>query len=518
MEENHSLDQRNSAQTTSLSSPEAIEEMLQQALACLDENRLAEAGVIYQEVLKVQPDNIYACFNLGMIWQSNGELSAAISCYGTVLEQEPDNFQVLYQLANAYRDQGCLEKAAATYNHALTQDYDRADIHYDLGLIHYQQGDLEAARSSYQQAVKLDPAHANAFYNLGLIHFEQGGYDLSITCYEQALASRPDDIDTHYNLAVTLTKQGKLKAAADHYRKILALDPDDAELHNSFGLVCKQLRELDRAEACFRKAISLRPDYGAAYINLAIVLQTVDKIDQASECYAKAIDLGHQAESAAYMLAALTGSGQDSAPRDYVRDLFDSYADNFDDNLTGDLGYNSPELLREIAGELLGSDQQFSKIADLGCGTGLVGGRFRDIAKQMIGVDLSAKMLDKAAEKGNYDQLHCGEIVEFLDEYDGVFDLIVVADVLIYLGDLAPFFASVQNRIGPGGHLLFTVEELQGAGDHQLQASGRYAYAKEYLLGLAEEYGFSVEACRRVDLRKEKGQWLQGYLFVLQKN
>ena len=68
------------------------------------------------------------------------------------------------------------------------------------------------------------------------------------------------------------------------------------------------------------------------------------------------------------------------------------------------------------------------------------------------------------------------------------------------------------------GFLLFTVEKLQGAGDHQLQASGRYAYAKEYLVGLAGKYGFAVGACREVDLRKEKDQWLQGYLFVLQKN
>jgi predicted TPR repeat methyltransferase len=468
--------------------------------------------------MMVDPDNIYACFNLGMIRQHNGELPGAISCYNAVLTQEPDNFQVLCQLADAYRDQGSWEKAAATYQCALIQDSNHADIHYNLGLVHYQQGALEEALRCYQQAVELDQAHAAAFYNLGIIHFEQGAYDLAINRYEQALAARPDDIDSHYNLAVTLTKQGNFEAAADHYQKALELAPNDAEMHNSLGVVCKQLKELGRAEACYRKAICLRPDYGAAYTNLAIVLQTIDRIDEAIVCYAKAIEFDHQAESAEYMLAALTGSGRDSAPRDYVRDLFDSYADNFDHSLAGDLGYNSPGLLREIAGELLGPNKQFLKVADLGCGTGLVGSRFRDIAKQMIGVDLSGKMLAKATEKGIYDELHCGDIVEYLDGYDGRFDLVIVADVLIYLGDLAPFFASVQNRIGLNGYLLFTVEKLQGTGDRQLQASGRYGYAKEYLVGLAGKYGFSVGACREVDLRKEKGRWLQGYLFVLRKN
>ena len=518
MEENHCLDQRNHEQVTSLSSPEAIEKLLQQALACLGENRLAEAAAIYQEILEVVPDNIYACFNLGMIRQSNSEFPEAISCYGKVFDHEPDNFHVLYQLANAWRDQGCWEKAVATYKRALTQDWQHADIHYNLGLVHYYQGEMKSALCSYQEAVRLDKSHAAAFYNLGIIHFEQGAYDLATKCYGQALAVCPDDVDTHYNLAVTQTAQGNLEGAAGHYLNALELAPEDAELHNALGIVFKQLKELERAKACFRQAITLRPDYGAAYTNLAIMFHAAGHAELSIECYSKAIEFDHQTESADYMLAARTGSNRDSAPRGYVRDLFDSYADNFEKNLTDELGYNSPDLLREIAGKLLGPGQLFKRGADLGCGTGLVGSCFRDIANHMIGIDLSAKMLDKATEKGVYNELHCGDINEFLDDYDGSFDLLVAADVLIYLGDLAPFFKSVDNRVDPNGYLLFSVEKLVGPGMRHLQASGRYAYSREYLWGLAENYGFLVEVCREVGLRKEKGQWLKGSIFALRKN
>ncbi len=518
MEENHYLDQRNYEQVASFSSPEAIEEQLQQALACLGENRLAEAVSIYQEVLSLEPENIYACFNLGMIKQNNGELPEAISCFSTVLEHEPDNFQVLYRLANACRDQGCWEKAAAAYRGALTQEWQHPDIHYNLGLVHYHQGEMESAICCYQEAVRQDKSHAAAFYNLGIIHFEQGAYDLATKCYRQSLAVCPDDVDTHYNLAVTQTAQGNLEGAAGHYLNALELAPGDAELHNALGIVFKQLKELERAKACFRKAIALRPDYGAAYTNLAIIFHTADQTELAIECYSKAIEFGHQTESADYMLAALTGSNRDSAPRGYVRDLFDSYADNFEKNLTDELGYNSPDLLREIAGKLLGPGQLFQRGADLGCGTGLVGSRFRDIAKHMIGIDLSGKMLDKAAAKGVYNELHCGDINEFLDEYDGSFDLLVAADVLIYQGDLDPFFKSVDGCVEPNGYLLFSIEKLLGPGIRHLQASGRYAYSREYLFGLAENYGYSVEVCQEVDLRKEKGQWLKGLIFALRKN
>lgn len=498
--------------------PEAVADLLQQALSCLEARRFADAAAIYQEVLRYAPDNIHACFNLGVIRQSDGELPAAITCYRAVLAQEPDNFQVLHHLANAYRDQGCWEAAATIYQRALNQDANHADIHFSLGLVRYHQGDLPAAQRSYREAISLDQSRAETFYNLGVIHFELGALAQAVDCYEQALARQPDDLDTHYNLAVTMTGQERFTAAAEHYRQALIIDPEDPELHNALGLLCKRLHDLPRAEACYRQALALRPDYGAAWTNLAVVLHMAGRIEPAIACYTRAIELGHKPESAAYMVAALTGADQQSAPRDYVRNLFDSYAEKFDKSLTRDLGYNSPELLREMAGKLLDPHRRFHRIADLGCGTGLIGSRFRDIAKHILGVDLSEKMLAKAAAKGVYDELHCGDIVEFLDGYAGVFDLIVAADVLIYLGELAPFFAAVHPRLAAGSHLLLTIEKLQGPGERGLQPSGRYAYSEEYLLKMADQHGFSRAACQGINLRKEQGRWLQGSLVVLRRD
>lgn len=517
MTENNQLYQENIISTPPLSSPELVAELLQQALACLNENRFNAAVAIYQRVLALEPDNIYAGFNLGVIRHGHGELAEAIACYETVLAKKPDNVELLCRLANAYREHGRWDRAIATCRLALKGDGNLADMHYNLGLALYHQGETLAARSSYQEAVRLEPVRAESFYNLGVIHFELGDYELAVECYEQALAIRPDDIDTHYNLAVTRTSQGKLEEAVEHYLRAVALAPEDAELYNALGLVLKQLQKLAGAETCYRKAIALQPDYGAAHTNLAVVMQIVGQTEQAVACYNRAIELGHQKESAAHMLAALTGATPSSAPRVYVRELFDSYADNFDKSLTEDLGYNSPKLLRAMVDELFGPQPRFARVADLGCGTGLVGGRFRDIASHMLGVDLSGKMLAKAAEKGCYDELHCEDLLDFLQGGIHLFDLVIAADVLIYLGDLAHFFGAAHQCLAPDGHLLLTIEKLLGPGDRRLQPSGRYAYSEEYLVNLAGQHGFSVAACQEVDLRKEKGEWLKGSLLALHR-
>lgn len=518
MEDNRFTELDSSGRDSYVVSPDSIEGKLQQAMVCIEGNRLTEAVDLYDEILAADPQNIYASFNLGMIRQNFGELSEAVACFRTVLSHDPDNFQVLCRLGHAYRDQECWGKAAEVYQRALDQDRDHADIFYNLGLAQYHLRELPAALASYQRTVELDESHAAAYYNQGLIHFENDDYGESVRCYNAALLLRPEDPDSLYNLAVTLARQGDLAGAAECYEKVLLLDPHDAPTFNALGTILRRLKQLDRAEECYRKAIDLRPDYGVAYTNLAVVLQTAERIDEALACYAKAIALGHQPASADYMIAALTNADRKAAPRAYVRDLFDSFADSFDTVLTGELGYNSPELLREMAGKLPGPAGKFPMMIDLGCGTGLVGRYFADLVDYLIGVDLSEKMLAKAAAKGDYAELHCRDIIEFLDEFSGQVDLLVAADVLIYLGDLQPFFSRADKVLRPGGKLLFTTEKLPGTGERRLETSGRYSYSDDYIKRLAAEGGFAVETCREVDLRMEKGSWLRGCLFVMGRN
>ena len=52
-------------------------------------------------------------------------------------------------------------------------------------------------------------------------------------------------------------------------------------------------------------------------------------------------------------------------------------------------------------------------VLDLGCGTGLMGQYLRDNAAQLIGIDLSAAMLEEARNKQIYDALVEGDIVEY---------------------------------------------------------------------------------------------------------
>ena len=86
---------------------------------------------------------------------------------------------------------------------------------------------------------------------------------------------------------------------------------------------------------------------------------------------------------------------------------------------------------------------------DLGCGTGLCGLLLRPAGRDAGGVDLSPAMIEKARARGVYDRLEAGDLVEAMKKAPRSFDLLVAADVFIYVGDLAPTFEAAARQPPP---------------------------------------------------------------------
>ena len=61
-------------------------------------------------------------------------------------------------------------------------------------------------------------------------------------------------------------------------------------------------------------------------------------------------------------------------------------------------------------------------------------------------------------------------------ERPSAFDLIVAADVLVYVGDLAPLFAAVETALTADGLFAFSVETYEGDG-YRLEPTIRFAHS-----------------------------------------
>jgi predicted TPR repeat methyltransferase len=472
--------------------------------------RLAEAEALYRNILAVDPRHSDSLHSLGVIAYHAGRNDIAVDIIEQAIALNGQNPVFYNNLGNALQARGSLDEALESYRRALALDPDFSMAHYNVGNVLREQGNLNEAVESYRRALTAQPDYTAALNNLGSTLQAQGRFAEAAQSYQRALGSKPDYAEALNNLGSTLQAQGKFAEAAQSYQRALAIKPDYAEAHNNRGNLHLERGEFSEAAEHYQRALALRPGSAETHNNLGNTFHALGKLRDAAVAYERAASLGHVA--ARHMAAALNGETPEQPPRAYVVNMFDAYAVRFEAHLVGSLAYRTPQTLREMLGAL-NMRRVFERTVDLGCGTGLAGVTFRDLTRELVGVDLASKMVSQAAGKAIYDRLDVADVVEFLDSEKDKFDFFIAADLLGYLGALDTLFTAMASRARPGAILALSAEISVGA-DYELTSSGRYAQSRDYLERQLGRVGGRVLACETHPMRLQAGQPVDGYHII----
>lgn len=355
---------------------------------------------------------------------------------------------------------------------------------------------------------------ARALFLAGVGHYQAGRWLQAERDFAAALALAPGRPSVLTNLGAVRIKLGRPDEALILLQEAVALEPDNAEALGHCGTALAELGLPTQALQMFDRAVARDPTSATIWRLRGTVLKELGRLDDAAESFREALARGGDAELLRYYLAGLDAAQPPPrAPRAYVETLFDNYAPHFESHLVTGLRYDAPAVLAE---RLAATGRRFSNVVDLGCGTGLCGPHLRPMATRLTGVDLSANMLDKAQALGVYDDLAHGDIVEFLARSADIYDLVVAADVFIYVGALDDVFSQVANVMLPGGRFAFTVEEALGE-ELELRPSLRYAHSEAGLRRLADVHGFRVAALERRPVREDQRQPIPGLYAWLER-
>ncbi len=269
------------------------------------------------------------------------------------------------------------------------------------------------------------------------------------------------------------------------------------------------------AAEVLEQALERAPDWVPALFALGEAREKLGDKAGAAEAFRATLRADpSDAQGAAARLALLgVGEAPASLPQAYVARLFDDYAPRFDKHLTGELAYRAPALIVDALDGVDGA-RRFARCLDLGCGAGLMGAALRGRVDELVGVDLSPAMIAKAREKGRYDALEVGDVVEFLATREGgEFDLVVAADVLVYFGDLSGVFGATARALAPGGLFAFTVEARAGE-EFRLGATMRFAHSRSYVREATAAAGLRPLALVDASTRREVGRDVAGLVCV----
>lgn len=424
------------------------------------------------------------------------------------------NMQSALNLAVRYHQAGKLEEAIALYQRAIAINPNIGETHYNLGIIFWKQGRNDEAISSFRRAIAANPNDAYSYYNLANLLQGEGRLEEAIVSYRHAIGINPNIAEAHNNLGNILQEQGRLEEAVSSYRSAIAANPGDASCHYNLGNALQEQERAEEAIASYRSAIAINPGYLKAYNSLGYLLKEAGKTDEAIDIYKSVLEKDPDNPVAEHMLASLTGKTTKSAPPEYVKSLFDYFSRNFEDQLVEKLDYHSPKLLRRMLDRILKGDHRFQNAVDLGCGTGLSGVEFREIAKSLSGIDISPKMIEKAKEKNIYDHLEVADIIDFFGKTREKYDLFIATDVLVYIGNLKPLFSLVESHAAKGAYFLFLTESTDEK-EYLLRPTGRYAHSLSYIRSLAEECQFEVAVCEPAIIRKHHESGIMGDHLIL---
>ena len=402
--------------------------------------------------------------------------------------------------------------AADIYRSILEVAPNRADALHFSGVLAHQQAKSEQAVALIERSLELEPDRADWYSNLGIVFQDRLKLDEATVAYRRAIALDPNHANAHNNLGVVLRASCKAVEAEAAYRAAIRIDPEHSDAYNNLGVLLNGQKRSREAAVCFSKVITLRPRDPDARRLLAIAYCTIGEVEKAKEVFAEWLDEEPDNPIARHMLAACSGHDVPLRASDaFIEMTFDSFAASFDSKLAK-LEYRAPALIAKMLAE---SDIQAAKsldVLDAGCGTGLCGPLIEPYARRLVGVDLSAAMIAQARTRRVYDELAKGELTAYLFDSPGAFDVIVSADTLVYFGPLDDVIAASESALRPGGQLIFTVEEMNGAGvdeGYSISLNGRYRHRRQYLERVLADAHLCVEIVQ-AELRMEAGDPVAG--------
>lgn len=470
-----------------------------------------------QMAINMAPD--VASFHIlqGQVHAAIGDWALAMEAFEKAHALESDSVLPLLLWAEASAKQGRFELMPTLFKRARTLGDDARIDEYE-GLCLLAEGKASEAEMLFNRVIARRPDYCTGYINKGKLLREGRRLHEAEACFARALKLNPQACDALYHMALLSEQQGQGELAVRYALQLLQAYPQGWEGYVLMGfLLCNQNR-YEAAEQVLRQAVALKPGNIYALQLLMKVLRHQAKSGEALAQINGMLDAEPENVSLRYVRAVLRGEAATAQPEQFISAYFDSCADFYDHAAQYITLYKAPALLFEaLRGmpELKGA--RGLSLLDIGCGTGIAAEAFRDMTARRVGVDLSARMIDKARRRQLYEELYQLDAREFMLGSDRQFDLVIGCDVLGHIGDAAQFLHVARNVLSSKSLLAFTIEKHEGREALRMHPAGHFTHSPHYILALAQEEGYVPVRVEDMVLRMENYFSVPGVMFVLSK-
>jgi Tfp pilus assembly protein PilF len=328
------------AQGTAATSQQQIEAHARQAAEYLKQNRPDLAVPEFKAIVGLDPENVDARGNLGVLLFFQGKYADAIPQLRAALKLKPELWKIQALLGIGEKRTGDIDQARRDLEQAFPKLSDQK-IQVETGMelidIYTTAGDLDKAAPTISVLRHLEPTNEVILYSAYRLYSDlasesllslsvvapnsarmhqamahelakQGNNAAAIENYRTALKLDPDLNGVHFELAEMLnlsTSPADREEAKSEYKKALEVDPSDEQSECRLGDIALRRNDLKEADDRYRKAVQLRPDDPDANLGLAKVLMAMGQPEKAEPLLDRAIQLDPTSAVAHFRLSTI---------------------------------------------------------------------------------------------------------------------------------------------------------------------------------------------------------------------
>ena len=180
------------------------QEQFESVLSHHQAGRLAEAEMLYRQVLAREPDHAGALHLLGVLAAQVRQFDVAVDLIGHAIRVRPDSAEAHYNLGTSLQGAGRFAEAIAAHRQAIRLKPDLLQAYNNLANALRETGQLDEAIEVFHQAIRLKPDFAEALNNLGSALKSAGQLDDAIAVFRSAIRAKPDYVEPYDNLVYAI--------------------------------------------------------------------------------------------------------------------------------------------------------------------------------------------------------------------------------------------------------------------------------------------------------------------------
>mgnify|MGYP000564790349 CR=1 FL=1 len=368
-----------------------------------------------------------------------------------------------------------------------------ADTAIDEAECALQSGEWETAEKLLADYITIHPKSAPAHYTMALLALYGSEFDRAEALLYKTLSFDSRHAQANFYLALLLAEGGDEKGAMEHLLRALDVEPTNLSVLLLLGGVFMKQGDRVASEKAFLHVLALAPDHLLAWYSLLELLGEQDRGREGLQRLAEAVDKMPASRPLRHLRALFSGDVPPYAPREFIAAFYASFVEMFEPWVVA--ASRTPHieaLIKELQRLPQMKDKRHMSLLDLGCGTGVAAGLLADRTAIRAGVDISPHMLKIARRSKHYDVLYDLDIVDYALGSETLFDVVIAAGSLRWIGNLQPFFYAVRGVMHKDSILALMLDKELSTLAYSVTNHGRYSHHFSYVRDVSQAEGLEL--------------------------